>query len=297
MLVYAGPAPLTMSEAGEAGASAGVGGRAEVAQVAFVSGNYFSLLGGAAARGRAFTPEEDATLGTHPVAVLSHKYWQRRFGGDAQILGKTFTVNGRQLSVVGVAAADFYGVTPLVPDVWVPVAMQNAVLPIFDSRDRGATFFRSVGRLKPDVSAEQARADIEVLAGQLARVLTLACSVLGALGLLLASVGLYGVISYTVAQRTHEIGVRMALGARRRDVLRLVIGGGMRVVLAGVVAGLVGAAALSKVLVGFLYGLSPFDPLAFGGVSLLLAAVALLAMYLPARRAARVDPVIALRHE
>jgi putative ABC transport system permease protein len=139
----------------------------------------------------------------------------------------------------------------------------------------------------------------ETVAQQLlpARVLTLACSVLGAMGLALASVGLYGVISYSVAQRTHEIGVRMALGARRRDVLRLVIGGGMRVVLAGVVAGLVGAAALSKVLVGFLYGLSPLDPLAFGGVSLLLSAVALLAMYLPARRAARVDPVIALRHE
>jgi putative ABC transport system permease protein len=122
-------------------------------------------------------------------------------------------------------------------------------------------------------------------------------SILGGLGLLLTAVGIYGVTAYIVAQRTHEFGVRMALGARGRDVMKLVIRQGMWLVLIGVVIGMAASLAVSRVLKSFLFGLSAADPMTFGIIPLLLAAVALLACYVPARRATKVDPMIELRSE
>ena len=122
-------------------------------------------------------------------------------------------------------------------------------------------------------------------------------AVFGMLALALAVVGIYGVISYTVAQRTHEIGIRMALGAGFGDVLKLVIGKGLALTLAGMAIGLAGAIALTRIMSSLLYGVSPTDALTFIVISALLAAVALLASYIPARRAAKVDPLVALRHE
>lgn len=129
------------------------------------------------------------------------------------------------------------------------------------------------------------------------RVSTVLLGVFAAIALTLAAVGIYGLISYTVAQRTPEIGIRMALGAEPSDVLRLMVRQGMMPVLAGIAVGIVGAWIASRVIRGLLFGVSATDPLTFVVVSLFLAGVALLAAYLPARRATRVDPAIALRAE
>jgi putative ABC transport system permease protein len=117
------------------------------------------------------------------------------------------------------------------------------------------------------------------------------------LALLLSSLGIYGVVSYLVGQQTREIGIRIALGAQRGDVMRLVLGDGAKMALIGVALGLAAAVGLTRLMTSVLFGVSATDPLTFGGVALLLALVALAAAYIPARRATRVDPLVALRHE
>ena len=122
-------------------------------------------------------------------------------------------------------------------------------------------------------------------------------SLAGSLALLLSVVGLYGVLAYSVAQRTHELGIRIALGAQKRDILRLVLTRGMSLTLIGVGIGITGAVMLTRFLSSLLYGVKPNDPVTLVTVSLLLLAITLLAAYMPARRAARVDPMTALRLE
>jgi putative ABC transport system permease protein len=118
-----------------------------------------------------------------------------------------------------------------------------------------------------------------------------------ALALLLSSIGIYGVISYLVGERTHEIGIRMALGAQRKNVLTLVLGEGMKLVVLGAAIGIAAALGLSRLMAGMLYGVSATDPLTFAAVPIVLLGVAILACYIPARRAMRVDPITALRYE
>jgi putative ABC transport system permease protein len=133
------------------------------------------------------------------------------------------------------------------------------------------------------------------VAGQ--RFNTLLLGIFASLALILASVGVFGVINYSVAQRTHEIGIRLALGAQRSDVFKLIVGHGLILALIGVMIGAVGAFALTRLIAGLLFGVSPTDVTTFVSVSLLVVVVAIFACYLPARRATRVDPLVALRYE
>ncbi|HEX8748974.1 MAG TPA: FtsX-like permease family protein, partial [Pyrinomonadaceae bacterium] len=144
-----------------------------------------------------------------------------------------------------------------------------------------------------------ARSMEQVIAESIAsrRFAMLLMTIFAVVALLMASVGIYGVMSYSVTQRTHEIGIRMALGASARDVLKMVVGQGMLLVLIGLGCGLLGAFAVTRVMSSMLFGVSTTDPLTFMVISLLLALVAFLACYIPARRATRVDPMTALRYE
>jgi ABC-type antimicrobial peptide transport system permease subunit len=125
----------------------------------------------------------------------------------------------------------------------------------------------------------------------------LLATIVGILGLLLACMGVYGMVSYSVAQRTREIGIRMALGAESIQILRLVVREGFQPILAGMLIGVATSSGVSRLMVATLFGLNPMDAVSFSGVSLLLAAIALLATWLPARRATEVDPMVALRYE
>jgi putative ABC transport system permease protein len=157
----------------------------------------------------------------------------------------------------------------------------------------------AVGAVDAEVPVSDVRTVREVVSRSVAapRFTTVLLAVFAAVSLLLGAVGIYGVIAYGVVWRTHEIGVRMALGAQRADVLRMVVGQGLTLVAAGVVLGVGASLAGARVLESLLFGVSARDPLTFLAVPVLLAGVALLASYLPARRAARVDPMVALRGE
>jgi predicted permease len=158
---------------------------------------------------------------------------------------------------------------------------------------------RAVGKVDSTAVLYEVRPLQEIVATSVAkqRMAMLLLSAFSTLALLLSAVGIYGVISYLASQRTHEIGIRVALGASRGDVLRLVLGEGMRIALIGVSVGVAAALGLTRLLTQIIYGVSANDPLTFVGVAILLAAVALLACYIPARRAMRVDPMIVLRYE
>jgi putative ABC transport system permease protein len=121
--------------------------------------------------------------------------------------------------------------------------------------------------------------------------------VFAAVALLLAAVGIYGVMAYSFSQRTHEVGIRMALGAQRLDILRMALGEGMRIVVIGLASGLVGAAIVSRIFRSMLFDVAPADPITYFAVSAILAGVAIFACYIPARRATRIDPLVALREE
>jgi putative ABC transport system permease protein len=285
-----------------------------------VTADYFRAMGVALVRGRAFADHD--TADSARVAVIEEAL-ARRFFGDADPIGKRiafeFTGHGPAAQpiwreVVGVVGhVRHYGIAhePDVMEVYAPLEQ----LPIYfrERRPNMTLFVRTpldpaylassvrgvVSRIDADIPvfSVQPMSEYVALATEQPRLNMTLLALFAALALALASVGIYGVLSYVVRRRSHEIGIRLALGATRGDVLRLVVGHGMALAAAGIAIGLAAAWAVTQLLRGLLFGVSPHDPATFAAIAALLAAVAFAASYVPGRRATRVDPVETLRAE
>jgi predicted permease len=272
-----------------------------------VGPNYFKTLETSLLRGRDFA--ETDRKGAPEVVVINETLAAMLWPHE-DALGKRLSVGGPGgpfLEVVGVARDGKYRSLGEEPHPYV-------YQPVLQSYDPNMTLVvRTMGEPQAIAPAvrEQIRAldaklpiaDVKTFRDQLdlslfpSRVAAWTLGGFGVLALLLAAIGIYGVVSYSVAQRTREIGVRMALGAKRKDVLRLVLGQGLFVIAFGLAVGLLLALAVTRLIAGFLYGVGATDLLTFGSVPLLLGVVALAASYIPARRATKVDPLVALRYE
>ncbi len=245
-----------------------------------------------------------------PATVVVNQEFVKEFSGGKNPLGLRLKLLGdpsktREIvGVVGTIKHDSLGESPRAAmyvsiDQLAPPDMTVVVRSSGNPAQLSAALRDTVFSLDPNQAISTIRSMDEIVSGSVAQP-RFASQILGLfaiLALLLAAVGLYGLIAYTVSQRTHEIGIRMALGAEPRDVLKLVIGQGLKLALAGAAIGIVGALALTRLMNGLLFQVSPTDPVTFVGVTVLLTIVALAASYLPARRAMRVDPMIALRYE
>lgn len=273
---------------------------------AVVGPDYFRTLSTALISGREFTPADtpDARL----VAVVNQAFTDRYWPGE-DALGKQVTDEGYRFTIVGVARNAKYRMLtyPSEPVIFLPLFQsfhptQDTTIHLRaagDPRTLAASVEQSLHQLNPDLPLFNVN-PLSVtmqLGSLLGRVAATFAGSFGLLALLLAAVGIYGVVAYTTRQRAREIGIRVALGAQKADVLQLVFGQGVRLALTGAGIGLVAAFALTRLTASLLFGVRATDPLTFGAVTLLLFLVALLACYLPARRAARLDPMIALRHD
>ncbi len=285
----------------------------DVAQLS-ITPDYFRAMNVPLLQGRAFDIRDQE--GTEPVAIVNQALVKKYFPDEVAI-GKHIRVGvpksrGPWLTIVGVAAnekeSNFFHEMSWreIPLVFRPVdqeAPAGLALVIHSAvknpAELGPIVQRQIAALDPTVPVS----DVETLGLRISRILAyprFRAALLGTFAgfaLLLASVGLYGVLAQLVAQRTQEIGVRMALGAQRRDVLGLIVRQGTLLAVGGIGAGLVVSWLLTQLLVSLLYGVKPTDPWTLAAVSLLLLLVALFATYIPARRAAKVDPVVALRYE
>jgi putative ABC transport system permease protein len=274
-----------------------------------VNANYFKAMGIPLLRGRLYSERE--TRDSPHVAVINETMAKRMFP-DEDPIGKRITFDG------GDDNPDWYEIIGIVGDVkqygldtattmqtYEPFTQQPqsfmtlVVRTAGDPTEQTAAIRNAVLQLDKEQPIANIRTLDQFLSASVAQqqFSVLLLGVFASVALVLAAVGIYGVLSYAVTQRTHEIGIRMALGAGQRDVLRLVVGQGMLLTLIGVVAGLVLSFALTRLMTTLLFGVAPTDPLTFSLIALLLVAVALLACWIPARRATRVDPLIALRCE
>ena len=279
-----------------------------------VTTDYFTAMGIALADGRLFAAADDAEA---PPVVLINEELARRYFPDGDPLGQRFRMSADideiYRTIVGVVGdvkqrgldaetrPEFYLPHAQFPATQTfPVgAMTLVAKTAGDPLTLAAAFRGEARQLDPDVPVAGVRSMAQVVerSTSVRRLNVMLFGAFGLIGLLLVAVGVYGVMAYTVAQRTRELGVRMALGAGPAQVMRLVIGEGMVLSLAGVGIGIAGALALSRVLAGMLFGVGTHDPMTFVAIPIILTVVALAACYLPARRATRVDPMVALRAE
>jgi predicted permease len=276
-------------------------------QVVYVSPGYFEALGIEVLRGRSFTDEDASgprTLVFNESAV--RQYWGEGVDPIGRVLlGDSF--GGAEATVVGVVRNSKIKTVGEVtePVAYVPVAQQHVGEVLLIARGTGsedalAAELRRVAKsLDPDLYVHGAMSarDASGLAFYLPRMGALLLGLFGVLGVGMASIGLYGMVSYAVARRQREVGIRLSLGARSNEVVRLMMRGGIRLVVIGLALGLAGAAAAAPLVEGFLFGVRGLDPVTFAVVPIFLLGVATLAAWLPARRAARVSPSVTLRSE
>jgi len=277
----------------------------------WVSNDFFRSMGIPLKKGRVFTDQDRAD--TTPVVVvneaMARRFWPAQDAVGKRIRWGGWNPPGGWLTIAGVVAdvkfSSLEAESP--PTVYMPVFQiprirRDAVFiarTTADPASLAAALRREIAAVDADLPVYDVRTMNQVIAESVAQrrftMGLLAIFAFAALGL--AALGLYGVISYAVTQRTREIGLRMALGGRRLDVLGLVVGQGMKMAMIGALAGLLASLVLTRLMKGLLYGVSASDPLTYIAVALLLTLVALMACWIPARRATKVDPMVALRCE
>jgi predicted permease len=274
---------------------------------ALISRGYVAAMGIPVLAGRSFGPQD--RLGS-PRVVIVNESFVKKYSPSRNVLGRTITVlwsNQAPTEIIGVVGDVRYDglTTDPAPTVYLPHAQTPGYIMHLVVRTPGSAaplvtaIRRLVGQLDPTQAITAVKPMEDYLSEEMARP-RLYASLVGAfaaLALLLASIGLYGLVAYIVGQRTHEIGIRVALGAQRISVLRMVMQQGVQLVLAGLVIGLAGALLLGRVVSTLLFGVTATDPLTYAVVSLVLVTVALAAAAIPARRAALLDPTVALRCE
>jgi predicted permease len=282
----------------------------------WVLGNYFEATGISLLQGRWFTAEDRAD--SQSVAIISQTLAQRfwpnedavgkriRWGTSPKLPWRTVVGVVNDVNDRASGRARVYMPYLQVPDGAVQEnvvgewrSMNLAVRTRTDPETLGPAVVRKIHSLDPDLAVAHIRTMTQVLSSSVAapRFNTVLVGIFGGVALFLAVIGVYGVLSYMVTEQTHEIGIRIALGAEHAEILGLVLRQGAKLAGAGVAIGLFAALGLTRLLRGLLYGVSVTDPLTFAGVAVLLMSVAMLACYIPARRAARVDPMVALRYE
>jgi putative ABC transport system permease protein len=283
----------------------------DVPQIAYfnlVSTEYFQALGIPLRAGRTFTSSDSSDS---PRVILINETLRRRFFPGEDPVGKRLNLsNGKPdwTQIVGVVGDVKYNgmADDVQPAIYQPIEQQPAwgfslilKTDVADPLSLTTAARNEISKLDPSLPVTNVSTMEQRVATAMAppRFRTTLIALFAAVALILACIGIYGVISYSVTQRTHEIGIRIALGAQRRNVLRLVLGQGALLAVIGVVLGLTGACALTRLMASLLFGVTPTDAAIFTFVPLGLTAIALLASYLPARRATKVDPLVALRYE
>jgi putative ABC transport system permease protein len=282
-------------------------GKEPYVEIRVTTPGYFDAIGTSLRGGRLFTSQDDANAAR---VILVNEEFSRRFLPGQQALGQRLELDGDPKEIheiIGVVADvknDDLDEAPdpaaYLPYSQNPYLTMNVVIRVTQDPTGMVAAVRSeVSTLEPGLPVSNVKTVNQMIYERVSpkRLMTYILAVFALCALLLASVGIYGVMSYSVSQRTQEIGIRMALGARATDVLKLVVSNGMKLTVIGVAIGLAGAFGLTRLLANLLFHVTPTDSLTFAGVAASLIAVALLASYIPARRATKVDPLVALRDE